>query len=315
MPPWACRAVRGSCNETLFDVQKSLLWCATLSTALHHPAASCVLGLVCGYPAPKQWRQIIVALKAYIDDSRKNGTLVIGGYVANAVDWARFSIEWKKRLDEVGIAEFRMSERINSPNEINGYFYRAIEEHVLASVCVVMPEEPLSKVVAEFELPSILQNPYHLGVKAIVDGCLQHQQLIGISDPIDFVFDEQTDVRRHVERAWDLFLETLSEEELGTIGARPIWGKSHLMMPLQAADIFVYWHRKRINEGGDVNDPYLPFPWKPKRNIRRLMIWFDEDLLRKNLLRIRKMYERAQRGYDIDVTYSFEGKPLVIGNK
>ena len=58
-----------------------------------------ILDLVCGLPSPQRERWPIMAMQAFIDDSREAGkVLVLAGYISTAERWSVFSDEWKLRL-------------------------------------------------------------------------------------------------------------------------------------------------------------------------------------------------------------------------
>lgn len=131
-----------------------------------------------------------------------------------------------------------------------------------------------------------------------------------------FRFDEQEGVRKDVEAAWDLYLSTIPQEIRERTGQRPIWGKSHRFMPLQAADILVYWYRARLTSGGSFNDQSSPFPWLVKKDLPRLLVWFDEHGLRQNLKPVRNTLNRLYTHNNIfEITYSFNGEPLLLTSK
>jgi hypothetical protein len=114
-------------------------------------------------------------LQAYVDASGKGdlSRLVVAGYVADSEDWAKFSIDWKKRLDCAGLPYFKMNEMKRKP-EIAGWFYRLIEEHsVKAAIAVVVNTTELVEVEKSIKYPTYIVNPnsalnpYYWAVKFI----------------------------------------------------------------------------------------------------------------------------------------------------
>lgn len=279
-----------------------------IPSELLHPSAERILAQVCGYGAPRLWQQRIMVLQAYIDDSHKDGVLVMAGYIADAASWARFSIEWQNRLNEAGLVEFKMSERVHSAPEINAYFYRVIEDHIHAAICIAVPIEPLERAVKKLKMPLEFANPYIFASKGIINFCAQHQEEAGITDPIDFIFDEQNNISSGVIAAWELYLNAVSPEVRALTGSVPSFKPSHQVLPLQAADIIAYWYRHRWNKLGSLhqedNDD-LPFPWESKRRYPRLLIWWAEDDYVTELLGYRKLFEALLKP-KIEVTFSLD---------
>jgi hypothetical protein len=77
---------------------------------LFHPSAIAVLKQVSGLPKSVRDRQQLLALQAFIDDSRSEGAiLVLSGYIADAASWAKFSDEWQELLDGLRWDEFKMA--------------------------------------------------------------------------------------------------------------------------------------------------------------------------------------------------------------
>ena len=124
--------------------------------------------------SPKKVRnRHFVTIQAFIDDSyEQKKVLILAGYIASADQWTAFSKEWFYRLDQARWTSFHMVEignRDPKKNDIAGWFYRAVEDHVRAFVAIAVEIEPLHRVVRELDLPSELKNPYIVGMRALLD--------------------------------------------------------------------------------------------------------------------------------------------------
>jgi hypothetical protein len=230
-------------------------------------------------------------LKAYIDGSGDGGpVLVLAGYVATAEQWAPFADDWDAKLKEAGLSRFKMSEMVSRP-EIAGWFYRSIEEHVSAALACAVPRSPLHKVVRELGLGDVdrrLTNPYYFSVKAIINMTAQHQKKMGFHEPIDFIFDDQSE-KQVIRDAWDTYLQSpITPEVKEVTGAEPQFLKDDGMPPLQAADLFAWWMRIQWEKHGTLCREQLPFPWPLKRDIPRLMMEFDEVQIEAEIRKIRQ---------------------------
>jgi hypothetical protein len=221
--------------------------------------------------------------KAYIDGSGTGdpNLLVLGGYVAPSSVWDEFSVDWRNRLREMKIVRFKMNEMVARP-EFAGYFYRAIEEHKIAAAisCAVHTNE-LRKAVAEFPWPAPLvqpeglTNPYYFSFKAVTDILAQHQRDLGIDEPVDFIFDNETE-KPKLTGIWPMLKLSSAPEFRKNMGAEPVFLKDDDTPPLQAADLYAWWVRKWIADGVADWGEKLPFPWGMKRDIRRITAEFGE---------------------------------------
>src|ERR1700733_11957113 len=152
-----------------------------------------------------------MALSAYIDGSGTGDPkhLVLAGYIAAEDTWIEFSNEWKAQLDEAGLPYFKMHEQAAWP-EIATWFYRIIEKYdVKAAVSCVIHTDELVRVNRSIKYPPYItnteqiENPYYFGFKAIIDVLAQNQQVLGINEPVNFIFDEESEKER-VLRGWEL---------------------------------------------------------------------------------------------------------------
>lgn len=257
-------------------------------------AALKIRGLVCGLPGIRARRRHLLMLKEYKAFVDGSGTgdpnlLVLGGYVAPTEIWEEFSKEWQARLNHAGIPYFKMNQMASHP-EIAGYFYRVIEEwNVTAAIACLVDTAALRRVVRTFKWPPEiiielrrLENPYGMAFQGIIEDFAQNQHKLKIDEPVDFIFDEESEEAAVLE-GWDWIKVGNSVDSSYTkfIGGRPTFLDDKKVLPLQAADLWAWWIRKweieRIKDGVK----YLKFPWGAQREIPRLHMHYKEkDFLR-----------------------------------
>jgi hypothetical protein len=170
-----------------------------------------------------------MVLNAYIDGSGTGDSkfLVLAGFISDAETWIEFSKEWKSRLDQANLPYFKMNEMSRRP-EIAGWFYRVIEEYnVRAAVSCVVHTDELVKVNRSIKYPPYIintedmENPYYFGFKAITDVLAQHQVKLRLTEPVDFIFDDESEKRR-IPAAWELMKKNSAPEVAPLLGVTPI---------------------------------------------------------------------------------------------
>jgi len=175
-----------------------------------------------------------------------------------------------------------MSEMTSRP-EIAGWFYRLLEEHdISASVSCVVKTGELIKVARTFPWPPHIieswraENPFYFAFKAIITGLAQMQERLGIFEPVDFIFDDQSESEQ-CRAAWDLLKISVTPELRNLMGEKPLFLDDKRYKPLQAADLFAWWVRKWKSEGNEEAIKRLKFPWGAKKHIRQLHMIFEEE--------------------------------------
>jgi hypothetical protein len=215
--------------------------------------------------------------KAHIDGSGSGAPdlPVLAGYIAPAEAWVNFSKEWQGRLEEAHLQRFKMNE-MTSHMEIAAWFYRLIEESkITAALSCAIHTGELVEAIREFPFPTeiknveVLENPYFFAFKAITDILAQKQQALGIDEPVDFIFDDQSE-KTKLAGIWDLIKLSSAPEYRKNMGDEPIFRNDEKVMPLQAADLYAWWIRKWYFEKVVDWCEHLPFPWGIKKQIPRL---------------------------------------------
>jgi hypothetical protein len=211
--------------------------------------------------------------------------LILAGYVASPETWLEFSKDWKSHLDDLKLPRFKMNEMVNR-EEIAASFYRIIERHnVIAAISLTISTADLRKVVREIVPPSDieaenLENPYYFAVKSIIGGLAALQTEIGIAEPVDFIFDDESE-KGQLLSIWPLMKAAMPTDVIKMIGGTPTFRDDEQFMPLQAADLYAWWVRK-WHLAGRRDRFSVSLPWSIKRKIDTLHMDLTESELRKS---------------------------------
>jgi hypothetical protein len=232
--------------------------------------------------------------QAFFDESgeRKHSpVLVLGGFLAPYVRWQDFTEQWKLMLGKKpDIEYFKMNDAQKLRGQFRGWSekdrdervraaYRTIEDHVSFQVSCIVDIEALHKIVPKEELGRRKQpNPYYVAFSGIITKITQYQRTIGVSEKIDFIFDERVMEQSKIVDGWDAFKENAPMDTRDLLGSVPVFGDDKQLLPLQAADLLAWWVRKMATEEPD-KVPRVSFPWQPNRTIPGLQIHCDEAWL------------------------------------
>jgi hypothetical protein len=206
-------------------------------------------------------------LNAFIDDSASaepGRKLVLAGYVHRATRWMKFSDAWQVLLDEEpSIKYFKMSEAESRKGQFLGWedgkvlkkLYRLaglIERYKPWSIaCSVSVDdyEEIFKPIAPYDF----RYPYFPCFTAIVIGAARVHLGMGLSDPVDFVFDDQGEIGEEALLWFEMIMESQSPEIKSLVPNKPIFRNDQQILPLQAAD-FLAWHLRRSKEPRNMNE-------------------------------------------------------------
>lgn len=221
-------------------------------------------------------------LQAYIDGSRAgdNSVFVMAGYISTRERWEKFSDDWEKALESPGqprptLKRFKMKEMKRDPERC-GWFYDIIASNVLGAVsCTIIVEDLVRAIDTAWWTPYIkqaekLKNPYYFAFIAIMDLLRQHQHAMGLHEPIDFVFDNDSEKAKCLD-AWATYEQIVPAEKRKHFGSTPIFRDDETTLPLQAADLIAYWTRQWEEDGIADGIVKLRFPWEAKKEIP----WFS----------------------------------------
>jgi hypothetical protein len=212
-----------------------------------------------------------VTLQAFIDDSGRgqDTVFVLAGYIASPNDWAAFSKKWVEAIHESpNINYFKMSEAWNAKGEFANWprenrekkvisLIKIIERFVRVGVAITIPIAAYKRYSFAVNRP-MASEPYFLAVYEMMVSVAENQEIMGISEPVDFIFDHQQGISQHIKNAWDGLKAIAPPLVRDRLGERPKFEDDKHSMPLQAADLFAWWAR-RINDDFVKNKPQISF--------------------------------------------------------
>jgi hypothetical protein len=231
-------------------------------------------------------------LKAYIDDSRMNQPTLysLGGWVAPAEKWARFSDAWRDILwMRPRIDYFKLDEALAFDGQFRGMSEESrrekvrllvglIEEFDLLGVVSLIPHHIFYPLFGRHPQREV-RNPYILSFFGIIAHVAGHMHQAGIEDKVEFVFDYQPTSISQVLEGWELFKQKAPDKFRRFLTEHPPnFLDDKQVVALQAADLHAGWARIRnelmLDDGADPE----PIWGKDKGSkIRSLIKIWDED--------------------------------------
>lgn len=217
---------------------------------------------VCGFAGRERDRRWLLMPKAFIDDSGRanhSSVFVLAGFAAPVDTWIPFSEDWQRALDvNPPLKYFKSYEAHHCVGEFNHFSLERRNQRVI-SLCDVLDKylpvqvysvlvlDDFKKVIKEIDAPKWFHNPYFISFWMLMSAFMQHQQSVGFTEPVDFIFDDQAEKHR-IRQAWDMFLEVSPPSVRPFIGVEPSFQDDKKIKPLQAADLMA-WHTREWNEG------------------------------------------------------------------
>ena len=144
---------------------------------------------------------------------------VMGGFMAPAERWAAFASEWQEILDmRPSIAYLKMSEAEATTGEFAHWsnerrderlalFFSLIERYASFAITCAVPHEMYQNVfrgrVAREH--RYWQHPYFLLFYGVVHSVAHHFRRAGSSEPIDFIFDTQSDQMKKSSKRGEIY--------------------------------------------------------------------------------------------------------------
>ena len=213
-------------------------------------------------------RQPLTVFQAFIDDSyTANGEFVLAGHIATAEAWVAFAKDWEELLPFGTLApngkyHFKMSEMALLPERMERLpaFWRAIQKHVAVSLSCRINIAELRRARTRIYVPAadvrwgFWENPYLVASRCLLDMFhIKRKEIesrIPANEPVDFIFDEQTE-KAVILEAWTRYIASRPDETRNLYGATPRFENDQKFLPLQAADFWAWWIRK-WSESGDL---------------------------------------------------------------
>jgi hypothetical protein len=244
-------------------------------------------------------------LQAYVDDSNMGqGTVsVLGGWVARAEQWAKFSDDWQSILDmKPAVPYFKWSHARGLGGEFKGIsepmrdekirlLAATIAEHKLLGVASAMPNA-LYQEAFRLNIDPVIRYPYFISFYGLVVQLAEYLASQGIKEKIDFIFDIQPGQMQPVLAAWERLTEQAPENVRAILGDPPSFKSDIGLPPLQAADMSAGWLRECAEDKMN-GAPDQPPPWGDKANqVRCLGRFWNQEMLTEFLAR-----SRIKRGH------------------
>jgi hypothetical protein len=204
---------------------------------------SVIASIMTGLPPATRVRRLVVALKAYIDDSGNDGkspVFILAGFLARSEEWAIFSNKWKEILSREGLPYFKMSDRNKRPRlSVRVELATLIKSHAIANFSLILFYEDYQKIhrlsLSEF------RSPYFVAYHAIISIILNSMVDVGMREKVHFIFDEQLHASDRVQAVWSKLTEIIYDDLRPLIGGRPSHRNDKEVLPLQGADLLA-WH-------------------------------------------------------------------------
>lgn len=264
----------------------------------------------------------LMVLQAYIDESITHGsTFVLGGYIASAETWAKFSKDWEAMLPHGtlgsnGKYHFKMAEMAANEERMSRVpgFYRIIEKHDLLGVFCEFNIADLRRAQARvrFWPPAqidfdLFANPYGMAFRGLMDTFHNRRSdlylpVIPLSEKVDFIFDDRIHEKAFLVGMWDEYVRKREDNIRDYYGATPRFENDEDFLPLQAADFLCWWIRRAYDEGENADKFYSGDfdTWKSTRNLKGSGITFSEDELTQALIEVaRGSAEPWRIAYDV----------------
>jgi hypothetical protein len=280
------------------------------------PAAMGIASLVCGYGGIHRRNRGLLMLQAYFDDSLSTGkALVVGGFISDPARWEQFSDAWQKRLDHAPWDTFKMSEVMDRGGDESlehaKWHYSEIPKFVGGAVAFIVPIELLHRLCDEYELPEFLRDPYHWAYMGIIAQLMHNAEGWKITEPVDFIFDERSD-KELIMRGWESYSALCPPEQKKLLGRKPQFEDDQRVLPLQAADMWVWWVRKAWLEGTH-SMQRNPIIWGKDDDFGRILFEYHEVDFRQQmeLMKVgRDVIRQKPGGVELFLPASFVSRNL-----
>ena len=221
-------------------------------------------------------------LQAVIDESESNacegGLFVMGGYIAPPEKWRAFSGAWEAALRHYTTGRrFHMNEMNGRPieREAVGYFQSIIAEHVDFGFSVTCLPDML-RYYMEGASDRRFRDPHFYCLWVIIRLVMSQDEVCG--KKVDFIFDQGRTRSSDITPYFKSFIASGPEGMREQVPNDPTFRSSHDFLPLQAADMMIWWRRKRIEE----DLAHAPRKERPTAslNIKHVRIDLTEQMLR-----------------------------------
>jgi hypothetical protein len=255
-------------------------------------------------------------IKVYCDESHDDTTYALAGLIATPTSWDAFTPAWQTMLDTLGAPAFHASEIENReivsdsrykdwdrPKAVEA-FTQAVDVVVDPTKCKLLWAVGASIVLPRYppDAPGRIDKD-EVWILLFVRVFQALVESFGPQHGIDIIFDDKPEVRRIVNVSFDIAkprVNAISPGKLETL----TFGSDDTVLPLQAADLFVYEWRKRISDKR--NRPNKPMRTSYQRIIQRLDADGRAVLHHYSADTLKAIYERKGTGENfVDVMFNY----------
>jgi hypothetical protein len=156
-------------------------------------------------------------LQTFVDESNDEEIYVMAGYISTCEKWAAFVDEWDKvkhqppRIDYFKFSEcvkqhgqFYMWSKDNASLKMAN-LYDVIGNHALAYVTAAVSPKDYAAIFGDKSLPRGMRSPYYCLCFTLITGLIRTMESLGLSGPVEFIFDRQVMEEKKILGVWYLF--------------------------------------------------------------------------------------------------------------
>lgn len=254
-----------------------------------------------GLPRAVRLRRLIVVLESYVDDSGSGDPPVylLAGFVARGERWLEFLERWSEALDgPPKLNYFKMSEAAALEGQFKGWteeeredrlsrLVNIIKDHVLLGMSSVVYHRDYNDVIRDKISPEV-DSPYWLMYHAIMEIVYRWEIHNGITEKVNFIFDEQFKQSDIVQASWTVYYEQSPPELKKLFGERPTHKRDIDTYPLQAADMLA-WHIRRAYYEHERGNEFISPTMEVLRTIEHMDRLWTRERLQEFIVRIHAM--------------------------
>lgn len=237
-----------------------------------------------------------MSLTCYVDESSDetaSRTVVMAGYIADSKTWELFSNDWKNILQVQNREYFHSNSNLfksKPAQKSTEPFYRIIEKHLSHAICISTYVPSYRKVVEKYNLGfdkkfkfDISKQPHFFMYQAMLIASIYEGEKIGISEPVNFVFDKTETYEEEALRLFKYAYFPVKDDGniRDKLGDTPRFEDDKNTPPLQAADLLSRIIRFQITEGR-YNDS-LRMPWEKRKHIPILQVDLHESYFEQQM--------------------------------
>jgi hypothetical protein len=222
------------------------------------------MSFLSGLPEAARKRRFLMPVQVFADESSddgQSGHFVMAGLLSHSENWAAFSDEWDICLrSEPRIEYFKMSEAASCSGQFHRFrdnpgardkklraLAHIINRHVRVATCSVIDLKAHSETWAK-ALPKPNSEPYFWPFQnTMTAACLELWDL-GWRERFEMIFDENVIFGPRAKSLYPLMKACgglLEPQAVELLPIDPLFRNDRDFLPLQAADLFAWWCRKK----------------------------------------------------------------------